>query len=290
MSLTNADCHSNWRAFRLFGSTRLQVFKSVLRVPFCDVWYTIGSPMYDRWITLATRIFRKPQVVHWAGTDILVAKEKPWLQHIACLPCYTHLAEADSTIRELAAMGIDARIAPIPPRLTTAEIPPLPETFTLLLYVRPSRPSFYGAVEYARLVNAFAHEPVRFIIVGGGVVDVPSSGKVVNLGWMESLKQAYEQASMLVRYTEHDGLSLMVLEALQAGRQVLWTHPFPHTTQVNDYSSLEIAVRDAYERHCRGELLLNIEGAAHVRANYNASRCMNTIMGHWEDATARKIR
>src|SRR6185437_11885614 len=106
--------------------------------------------------------------------------------------------------------GFRPRIAPLPPRHHEGQALPLPERFTIMLYVPRTRSEFYGRRAFERLMQRLHGEPVRYVIVGGGLLDVPPGTDVVNLGWRDNLYGVYKDVSLLIRYTPHDGLSLMV--------------------------------------------------------------------------------
>jgi len=122
-----------------------------------------------------------------------------------------NLAEVDWTIEELRNLGIDAVLAPLPPRIPARTTMPLPERFTILLYLPQTRGDFYGRREYERLIRAFAKRNVAFIVVGGGDLYAPPEADVRRLGWCISLEDVYRDTTVLIRFTKHDGLSLITL-------------------------------------------------------------------------------
>jgi hypothetical protein len=100
------------------------------------------------------------------------------------------------------------------------------------------------------------------------------------------LADVYARSSVLVRFTKHDGLSIMTLEALTNGRHVLWSQDFPYTTRVRTYADIETELRHLYDRHRKGELEPQYEGAAYVAETYEAGRCLERIAAAWERAAA----
>jgi glycosyltransferase involved in cell wall biosynthesis len=137
-------------------------------------------------------------------------------------------------------------------------------------------------------MERLAGEPVRYVIVGGGSIDVPPGIDAVNLGWRDSLYGTYEDISLLIRYTPHDGLSLMVLEALSFGRHVIWTQEFPFVHSVSSYTELERAVRELLGLHRAGELHPQRSAAQLVEEQYSPDACVRTIAQAWEDALAAR--
>ncbi|MGB6985800.1 MAG: hypothetical protein WBD74_07505, partial [Candidatus Aquilonibacter sp.] len=112
------------------------------------------------------------------------------------------------------------------------------------------------------------------------------SANVTRFGWQTSLARIYAQTTVLVRFTTHDGLSLMTLEALGHGRHVLWTQSFPFVTRVQNYEQLESALRTLLDAHERGELDVQGEAARYIERAYSRERCIETITAAWEQAAS----
>ncbi|MGB6987170.1 MAG: hypothetical protein WBD74_14455, partial [Candidatus Aquilonibacter sp.] len=159
---------NGWLADPLRLHGRLEVASSMTSLATCDVWYSIGLPIGDRWLHLFARLLGKPRVIHWVGSDIVALRNNPGLRRWCRSRRVLNLAEAEWTIDELRALGIEASLAPLPPRLAAAQVIPLPKVFTVLFYIPKTRGEFYGRREYERLIRAYAGSSVRFFIVGGG--------------------------------------------------------------------------------------------------------------------------
>lgn len=273
-----------WDVRLLRTNSRLEILTAILSLAGCDVWYSIGNPVADRWLTFAARLLRKPRVVHWVGSDILALAENSALRLRLNSRNILHLAEATWTVEELQSYGLAPRLAPLPPRHHHGESIPLPEQFTVLLYVPRTRSEFYGRSAFERLMERLKGEPVRYVIVGGGSLNVPEGVDALDLGWRNDLRDAYKESSVLVRFTPHDGLSLMVLEALSYGRHVIWTQPFPFIRQVNEYAGVEREILALYDLHRRGELLPQTNGSDYVRKHCSPEASLRTLAKAWDDA------
>ncbi|MFN2461910.1 MAG: hypothetical protein ABR591_14720 [Candidatus Velthaea sp.] len=280
----------NGWAFDFLGTdSKLHTLQSLWTLVRSDVWYVVGTPEVNPWIDAVARLIRKRTVFHWIGSDIPLVRRTPRLTRRWKRPEIAHLTEAPWTLHELHAMGISASVAALPLRLGEGAIPPLPATFTLLFYIPTFRGEFYGMSTYRRLVERFAPDDVEFIIVGGGAFDAPPGAKVRNLGWTDSLQTVYAQATALVRMTERDGLSLMVLEALSHGRYVFWPQPFENVIAVREYDVLERGITGLLELHRAGQLKANLEAAEFVRTTYCDAETVDTLARHWEyGATAER--
>jgi hypothetical protein len=274
--------HPEWKVSILCTNSRAEVFTSLLSLIRSDVWYSIGSPLTDRWVALCARILRKPHVIHWVGSDIEYLKNAPALRRSLRSSSIVHLAEVSWSAEELGRMGLASELAPLPLRHQCGTVPRLPATFTIMLYVPKARPEFYGKREYESLLAALSAEPLRVLVVGGGEVRAPRTVEVVNFGWRDDLRNVYEQATVLVRLTPHDGLSLMVLEALSFGRYVMWSKPFSHTILVRSWAELIDGLRSLIDRHRRQELQPQYAAAEMVTREYATERAIDRICRTWE--------
>ncbi len=281
----------DWEPHVLRGTTRLSRLFSAVRLMNADVWYCIGSPIPDRWLHLVALLTRKRRVVHWVGSDVEALKSDPVVRRFCLSDNVRHLAEADWMVDELAVYGIRASIAPLPPQVHIPDrIPPLPERFTLLLYVPRSRGDFYGRREYERLFRHFAGRPITFLVVGGGNVFVPPGADVEIIGWKGDLADIYARTSALLRFTRHDGLSLMALEALSYGRHLIWSRSFPFGTLARTYADCEGAVERLLDLHLRGELHLQTDAERYVQETYDVRRCLQRIATFWDTSPLMNVQ
>jgi glycosyltransferase involved in cell wall biosynthesis len=274
-----------WAPQLLRTSVRLEVLTSLITLLGCDVWYSIGSPISDRWVHLFGRLLQKPRVIHWVGSDITQLYSDAHLRALCRRSNVRNLAEVDWTINELRRLGINAQLAPLPPRLTAAVVEPLPERFTILLYMPKTRGEFYGRREYERLIRAIGTR-ARFLVVGGGELYAPPGADIERLGWCASLNDVYRRSTALIRFTKHDGLSLMTLEALTHGRYVLWSQDFPYAINVRSYDDIEREVFRLIGLHEQGSLQPQHDAARHVSEAYSPARCLARIADYWNDASS----
>lgn len=274
----------HWETRHLRTNSRLDVLTSIFTLATSDVWYSIGSPITDRWVARVAKILRKPRVIHWVGSDIAWLAEDESLRKMLAGTHVSHLAEVSWTADQLREVGFLPQIAPLPPRHLTAGPVPLPEKFTVMLYVPRTRTDFYGRRDFERLMQKLAGKPIRYLIVGGGDINIPAGVDAENLRWRDTLPDAYRESSVLIRFTPRDGLSLMVLEALSFGRHVLWTQQFPHTRTIYDFAGMEREINDLLEAHLNGTLQPQYDAAEMIAQQYNPEKCMDTIAGAWAEA------
>jgi len=276
------SAHSDWKPAMLSTNSRLEVLASLFTLLRSDVWYSIGSPVTDRWVYLFARLLRKPRVIHWVGSDIEYFRNTKTLHKQLRGRAIKHLSEVTWTADELRDLGLSSEIVPLPLRHYSGWIKPLPERFTILLYLPKTRPEFYGKREYERMLRYFASEGVRVFVVGGGRLDAPAGVEVHNLGWRDDLRSIFEEVTVLIRLTPRDGLSLMVLEALSFGRYVMWSKPFQHAIHIRSRRDLVDSLQELLDRHRAGTLEPQRDAAEMVRAQYASELAVDKILAAWE--------
>ncbi len=280
-----------WDAHILRGGSRLARLVAGLQLMRSDVWYCIGSPIPDRLLHIIASLTRKRRVIHWVGSDVDALRSQPSIRRLCASDNVKHLAEVDWMVDELASFGVRASLAPLPPQVRVPErIPPLPELFSVLVYVPRSRGDFYGRREYERLFRHFIGKPIRFIVVGGGSVFVPPGADVEVIGWKTDLADVYDRTSALLRFTRHDGLSLMALEALCYGRHLIWSQDFPFGTCARTYADCERALERLLQLHLDGALQPQYDAARYVRDTYDVRRCVERIAGYWDPSPTNAMR
>ncbi|HZZ00184.1 MAG TPA: hypothetical protein VFE36_11465 [Candidatus Baltobacteraceae bacterium] len=273
---------SDWKPAMLSTNSRLEVLASLFTLFRSDVWYSIGSPVTDRWVYLFARLLRKPRVIHWVGSDIEYFRNTKGLHRQLRSGAIKHLTEVAWTAEELRDLGLASEIVPLPLRHYSGWIKPLPERFTVLLYLPKTRPEFYGKREYERMFRQFAGSNIRVFVVGGGRLDAPPGIEIHNLGWRDDLRAIFEEVTVLIRLTPRDGLSLMVLEALSFGRYVMWSKPFPHATHIRSRRDLVDSLQELLDRHEAGGLEPQREAAEMVRGQYSSELAVDKILAAWE--------
>ncbi len=179
-------------------------------------------------------LFGKNRIIHWIGTDIYQMQHSlswmAWKNVVGFLNSpdfnFKHLAECAATREELRDLGIEADVVPLPP-VNLYDFSPLPEKFTVGIYINPTQDMYFESVMYE---IADALPDIDFKFFGN-----PNLKKVEdNKEWVGfvDMKEFLPTISALVRITRHDGLPISPLEAMQAGRNVLASHPLEHAIHV----------------------------------------------------------
>ncbi len=258
------------------GWRPIPALRALRRARRAGVLYHLGGQI-ARWSRphALLRLLGRPCVMHWTGSDVLHAHTVAARGAVAARlrdGC-VHWAGAPWLVQELAEIGVRAEWVPHSAVTAPARLPPFPERFTVLAYLRPGREEFYGAAAVRRVAAALPEAQVLVV----GVDRLAAPANVRCLGWVTDMAPVYAAGHVLLRLAAHDGLSFMVQEALAWGRWVVWNHPFPGVIETATVDEACARVAALAARHRAGCLALNEEGAAHVRARYHPARIRDDI-------------
>lgn len=261
------------------------MWRKIMILSRCDVIHIISiKPSSIEglfWILclLFLRVIGKRIVLHWIGTDVLE------LSHIngriLSKLINKHCTQAPWLVEELREKGIEAEWVPFLSPLNIG-CEPLPKRLTVLVYfggISGRRHEFYGSREVVLLAQTLPG--VNFHIVGDLNEDtIPKLPNVHFYGRVphEEMYKMYDRCTVLLRLTKHDGLSLMVLEALSRGRYVIWTERFPHCCAANNvYEAM-----DCLEK-IQGMRTINTKGIEYVDKAFINKMWINRLIQVYEE-------
>jgi len=192
-----------------------------------DIIHLISSPLPI--LRQLTR-YNIPLIYHWIGTDVYrIINDsvfKRWLKkRILKSTKTTNVVVSPALQMELKQIGIDSIVLPLVKLNFIDDCPALPQKFSILAYIPQDRWDYYHGDLVLQLAAKLPE--VDFHILAGG-------NKFVNLSnvfiydFIDDINSYYLNNSILLRFTIHDGLPKMVIEALAYGRHVLWNNPFPN--------------------------------------------------------------
>jgi hypothetical protein len=178
------------------------------------------------------RLLGKKIVIQWIGTDVMALSKapKPVCRSIAGL-ADAHVADLGKLADELKKMGIRAGVLPLPVELPAGAVRPgrIRKLEKILTYIPEGREEFYRASEHLKVWKKFPG--VMFLVAGhrgGGPFFREAPTSVRFLGVTDGIPEiVWNSVQAYVRLTAHDGLSLMVIEALARGKQVVWNTAYP---------------------------------------------------------------
>jgi len=162
------------------------------------------------------------KVIHWIGTDVIHLRWNCSFEKIKAIKNWikkekiVNLSEIDFIQKELKEVGVKTKVVPIPPKELNDPMP-LPKKFTVAIYDNSQNP-MYNTVLMEAVVKAMPD--IQFYFFG----DEPSKGKKGKnfeyLGYV-NMKDWMPKFSCNLRVSVHDGLPLLPIEFLTAGRQVV---------------------------------------------------------------------
>jgi hypothetical protein len=251
--------------------TRLKFARTLLSTPFVGVIYQLGGPTVSSRLLGACRLFKRRIVLHWLGSDVLqtadpTVRAQVARQHDSGL--ITDWACAPWLVDELAPVGVRAQVV-APNFVGKATSQPLPSSapLTVLVYLPDERFDFYGGQMVLALADRL--RGMRFIVVGGKGKRVSYPENMTFLGWQPDMNRVYDNCHVLLRIAQHDGLSNMVVEALNHGRHVIWNYKYPGAVFACTKEDVVRELLSLQERLRTRSLSLNWEGRAQVQDEFN---------------------
>ena len=251
-----------------------------------DIFYWIFGFPFFLLRNLSFWLKRKPLlIIHWIGSDVMaLSLPKNLVERLDRLLIkfvekaefhrIINLAGSKWLVDELNSQGISAYYFP----LTTLELGKLKDpqsvgkkTIDFLSYVSLGRFSFYGGQQIVRLARELPQ--FTFAVIMPDIIEPEKLPKLcvhnlhlyprLSFGEMQDM---YLMSKCFIRLTEHDGLSLSILEALYYRLQIIWTHDFPHVIHIENrdlckLKQLMLDVMNTYD--------LNNEGHNYVVQNYS---------------------
>jgi glycosyltransferase involved in cell wall biosynthesis len=225
-------------------------------------------------------------LVHWIGSDVISLTlprgtfqilDKFIIKFIEKIKFgkIINLAGSPWLKAELKSQGINAYYFP----LTTLDIKKLrrpniiQKDIDVLTYLPKSKFSFYGGdyiLKLARELPQFTFAAVMPDITN--TRELPKSS--FNLKFyprvsFDEMQLMYLRSKCFIRFTEHDGLSLSVLEALYYKLQVIWSYAFPYVINVKygNFDELKNVLI-----HVLSDYHLNEEGHKYVVSNFSMDK------------------
>ncbi len=252
---------------------RLLALRDIL---WCDTLYLVsGRDLTSVKLLRLAMMLKKKFILHWIGTDVLQATEAFRENQKVMNEQYPHidLVCAQHLQTELLQIGVQALYVPIVPLDMKFEALEPPKTHAVLSYIPHSRESFYGMEKLKALAKRHPEIPF-YIVANNGENDTDKLPNVHYQGTVgrQEMMELYRRCSILLRYPEHDGLSMMLIEALGLGRQVIYSYPFPCVLTPNDNS--DEAINSVFQEILSAPPKVNREGSEYVRQQYSNEKLL----------------
>ncbi len=256
--------------FVLVGLPR-NPFRRYFELLRSEAIYLIGGDLRpNRFFDLALMLGKKV-IVHWVGSDILEMRElanlnrrfSPFMVRQA-----EHWSEVEWTAAELAPLGITAKVVPLTPASFPEKVFEMPSKFVALTYLPQGKEVFYGERELIKIAQSFP-EIVFLAAAASSAEPKPHwPANIIPIGWVNNMAELYREVVTLIRLTEHDGLSFMVLEALSQARYVVWSYPLTGVFQARTAATAIPFLTELYQAFLENKLALNREGREGVERLY----------------------
>ncbi|WP_282154477.1 hypothetical protein [Cytobacillus gottheilii] len=222
---------------------------------------------------LIAKFAGKKVINHWIGTDVLEAQNNK-LNKLNQLFIDTNLSCSSLIKSEIADLGINSIEIPIIPSGMNYDLSEMPKSHAALVYLPEDKELFYGLDYVKALVKTF--KTVKFYIVANNNQNLLPYDNVKFLGKLDlsEMEELYKKISILVRLPKHDGLSLMLLEALAKGKEVLYIYDFPNVRAVNNNEDL----KSSFEEIIKKPPMLNLQGHNYIKENYSSDIVFNKLI------------
>ncbi|MFN2448951.1 MAG: hypothetical protein ABR508_04040 [Candidatus Baltobacteraceae bacterium] len=255
----------DWRV-RAYDGSRVGTLRAVLALRTADALISFGGPAPNAALIEAARRRNIPVFVVWAGSDVLKAQEDPFGLEVIKQEEFIHLSDARWLVDELRLLGISGEYLPLTAIRRGSDVKPFPSEFRVLTYLPEPRRNFYGAELVYHVARAMPDVP--FTVVGAGGRDQRAPENVHFVGMVNDMENRIDAATVLLRLPEHDGKSMLVLEALSRARHVVWNYEFPGVQTAKTEAAVLVALANLRRLHESSALRLNHEGREFVLRDF----------------------
>lgn len=220
----------------------LEMIKAIIRIPRVDVVVLVFISPFARFYSNVAHLLGKKVVFYWLGSDVVAAVEDSVDKAIE-YNADIHLSYSEGNIRELAAIGVNANLLFMPTRLPD-NLSEMPECHSVLLSIPDARRDFYGYKDLMRLVDRFPE--LEFHVIRSEHPEYYDKRNIVFEGMLdrEEMNELFDRVSISVRWPEHDGTSLILMESALKGKYIISRNPFPCGVVTNTFDGLCGALSD----------------------------------------------
>lgn len=257
--------------------------RALTRIPFVDALVAFGGPAPNALLAACTVRRGKPVAVVWAGSDVLDIRGAP--EEIARVRArrFRHAACSAALAQELCDLGIAATEL----RLVVAEshspLAPLPARFSVLAYCPDSRRDVYGVDIMHELMRRLPQ--AHFDIIGGYRDDLRVSNATYH-GWVDDPGPMIDATTVVVRPTRHDGMPLIVLEALARGRHVVWSQALEGVFHARNTEEIVTYIAALQVAHDQGRLHFNEDGLKAIETSFSPAAVTRGVEDFLDDLVA----
>ncbi len=277
--LQSLDKKNRYYFLDTYNSRLQQLFFSCL-VPFAGLVISMNGVTNNSGSLNWTLRWKKKLILQWMGTDIIIAIDR--LNNRTINRKYIDYAhnfvDAPWMLEEVNGLGVSAKLVPFKYCETGIEPVDKFDRIQVISYVPQTSQAFYGMEMICQLAKQLP--AVLFKIYGVETCDFEAPENVECIGLVEEseFKEALRSTPILVRFTEHDGFSATVIEALSLGLEVLWTFPLEHTHFVKNLEEAQKKMIDLIATIEKRDLTPNVDHITFARKELERSEIINNYI------------
>lgn len=212
-------------------------------------------------------INNKKVIYHWLGTDVYNFTINKFKISRFNSKVNLHLAYSESLSQELKMLGVDSKVLMLPSTLDDG-ISSMPENHGVLLSIPDEDmeiAEFYGYSFMVDLINFFPN--ITFYVIRASNKDLFNYKNVQFIGNVEpeKISKLFDKVSIVLRKTTHDGTSLIIVESLLKGKQIIYNHQFPYTFYATNFTEYKEIIQKIVSETPK----VNYSGRKFAKENYS---------------------
>lgn len=181
--------------------------------------------------------FKKKLVMQWHGTDVLTLKKNKLTGNFTSkyIAVAKGLTDAKWLMEELSEAGIHTKLIHFKyAKIGTTQLPF--KGIGVFSYMAQGKEEFYGWKQLEKLVRE--NPEISFHMAGSDGHGLTAYQNVTWHGWIPPQKflELLDSNPIFIRFAEHDGYALSVMEALANGNYVIWNRPHSEVNYADEYS------------------------------------------------------
>lgn len=215
---------------------------AMIQILSVDVVLVVFVNRLSVWYIRISHFLRKKCVLYWLGSDVLAAT-KGLISCKGLNEADAQISYSEGNIEELRQRGIDASLLVLPAYLPS-RIADMPDRHAVLLSLPDARKEFYGYHDLMRLVDDYPD--VEFHVVRSNHPEYYNKSNIVFEGMLDrdQMDKVFNRVSISIRWPEHDGTSLVLMESALKGKYIITRNPFPCGIQTDTYKGLCAALEE----------------------------------------------
>lgn len=216
--------------------------RNIIQIQDIDILVLVFVDRLSPWYARVAHLLNKKVVFYWLGSDV-------WsLCQSACnksnyKSADLNLSYSEGNAKELEKIGIKAEVVACMTKLNPSAAK-MPQEHSILLSIPDEQRFFYGYDDMIKLIKEFPN--IKFHIVRSERSDLYPYANVVFEGMLdkEQMEEVFNNISIVVRWPEHDGTSLILSEAALKGKYIISKNPFPCGIISENYDDLVNSVNE----------------------------------------------